>query len=197
MPWLGSRQVGDALEAFASPAQPAAAGAASAFACAAAAALVELTAGLAADRVAGQGGAASAQAAVGLRGLAVSARELRGRLLAAADEDARAYSEVTAAPDGPARAQALARASEPPLEIAECAAAIAEAAAEITRAGAWGFTADAIVAGELATAAARSGAELVMANLAGDAHDPRTDRARAATDRAERASRAATNGSGG
>jgi formiminotetrahydrofolate cyclodeaminase len=189
MPALGSRQVGDALEALASPAQPAAAGAASAFACAAAAALVELTAGLAATRVAVETGAAGAEVGARLRDLAISARELRGRVLAAADEDARAYAEVTGAPDGAARAQALARASEPPLEIAECAAEVAEAAAEIARAGAWGFTADAIVAGELAVAAARSGAELVRANLAGVADDPRTDRARLAADRAERVSR--------
>jgi formiminotetrahydrofolate cyclodeaminase len=104
---------------------------------------------------------------------------------------------VTGAPDGAARAQALVRASEPPLAIAECAADVAEAAAQIARAGAWGFTADAVVAGELAVAAARSGAELVAANLAGAADDPRTDRARAAADRAERASRSARNGSGG
>ena len=195
MPWLGSRQVGDALDALASPAKPAAAGVASALACAAAAALVELTAGLAADRVAVESGAARAEAALRLRGLATRARELRRRLLAAADEDAHAYAEVTAARDGATRAQALARASEPPLAIAECAAEVAEAAAETARSGAWGFTADAIVAGELAVAAARGGAELVAANLAGAANDPRTDRARAAADRAERAGRAATNGS--
>ncbi len=186
----------DALDALASPAKPAAAGVASALACAAAAALVELTAGLASNRVEAESGADRAATVAHLRGLATRARELRGRLLAAADEDARAYSEVTAAPDGAARAQALADASEPPLAIAECAAEVAEAAAETARAGTWGFTADAVVAGELAVAAARSGSELVAANLAGVSHDPRTERARAAADRAERASHAATNGSG-
>lgn len=188
--------MGDALDALASPAKPAAAGVASALACAAAASLVELTAGLAANRVGGGSEAARAKSAARLRELATGARDLRRRLLAVADEDAHAYAEVTGAPDGAARAQALVRASEPPLAIAECAADVAEAAAETARAGAWGFTADAVVAGELAVAAARSGAELVAANLAGAADDPRTDRARAAANRAERASRAATNGSG-
>jgi methenyltetrahydrofolate cyclohydrolase len=196
MPGLGSRQVGEALDALASPAEPAAAGVAAALACAVAAALVELTAGLAAGRVARESGAARAKSATRLRELATWARDLRRRLLAAADQDAHAYAEVTGAPDGAARAQALVRASEPPLAIAECAADVAEAAAQTARAGAWGFTADAVVAGELAVAAARSGAELVATNLAGAADDPRTDRARAAADRAERASRSATNGSG-
>jgi formiminotetrahydrofolate cyclodeaminase len=194
MPLLGSRPVGDALDGLASPAKPAAAGVASALGCAAAAALVELTAGLAADRIEAESGTTRPETAR-LRGLATRARELRGRLLAAADEDARAYSEVTGAPDGATRAQALDHASEPPLAIAECAAEVAEAAAETARAGAWGFTADAVVAGELAVAAARGGSQLVAANLAGASDDPRIERARTAADRAERASSAATNGS--
>jgi formiminotetrahydrofolate cyclodeaminase len=196
MPWLGTRQVGDALDAVASPANPAAAGAASALACAAAAALIELTAGLAANRVAANRGSAGAEAATHLRDRAAGARQLRGRLLTAADEDSRAYAEVIGARDATSRAQALERASEPPLEIAECAAEVAGAAAEMARAGTWGFTTDAVVAGELAVAAARGAAELVAANLAGDTHDPRTVRARAAAERAERAGREATNGSG-
>jgi methenyltetrahydrofolate cyclohydrolase len=194
MPQLGSRQLGDVLDALASPAKPSAAGVASGLACAAAASLVELTAGLAADRVAGGSGAADSKSAAKLRELSARARDVRRRLLAAADEDARAYAEVIGAPDGATRARALERASEPPLAITECAAEVAEAAAETARAGTWGFTADAVVAGELAVAAARGGAELVAANLAGAADDPRTIRARAAAERAERASRAATNG---
>ena len=68
---------------------------------------------------------------------------------------------------------------------------MAEAAAETAQAGTWAFRADAVVAAELAAAAAAGGAELVAANLAGPSEDPRIDRARAAAERAARASRAA------
>src|SRR5262245_59665034 len=90
MSWFGIRPVGDALDAVASPAKPAVAGAASALACAAAAALVELTAALAADRVAADRDAAGGEAAIHLRRLAARARALRGHILTAADDDARA-----------------------------------------------------------------------------------------------------------
>jgi formiminotetrahydrofolate cyclodeaminase len=184
---LADRRVREALDALASRNQPPAAGVASALAAAAAAALVELTAGLAADRLAAEGGAERR-----LRTLVDRAGELRRTLLATADADARAYAEVISAREAAARARALARASEPPLAIAEAAAEIAEAAAESARAGTWAFTADAVVAGSLALAAARGGAELVAADLAGQPDDPRIARARAAAERAERASRAAT-----
>jgi formiminotetrahydrofolate cyclodeaminase len=192
---LGSRQVREALSALASRAEPPAAGVASALACAAAAALVELTAGLADERLSAEGGAEAARADR-LRELSEQAGGLRERLLSAADEDAQAYAQVTKARDGAAQARALAQASEPPLTVAECAAEVAEAAAETARAGAWAFRADAVVAAELASAAAVGGAELVATNLAGDTDDPRTVRARAAADRARRASRAAANPSG-
>ena len=88
-------------------------------------------------------------------------------------------------------ATALDRASEPPLAIAEAAAAVAERAAEVAEAGDWTFTADAVVAGELAAAAAHGCAHLVETNLAGDPEDPRPARARAAADLAAQASRTA------
>jgi methenyltetrahydrofolate cyclohydrolase len=185
---LGSRQVREALAALASGADPPAAGVASALACAAAAALVELTSRLAADRLKAEGVSAKAESAARLRSLAARAGESREELLAAADEDVRAYTRVMEATDGAARAAALANASEPPLAIAECAAEVAEGAAETGRAGAWAFTADAVVAGKLAAAAAESCAELVAVDLAGRGEDPRIARARAAADRARRAS---------
>ena len=188
---LGSRQVREALAALASRAEPPAAGVASALACAAAASLVELTAGLAADRLTAERLSAKAPSAERLGALAHQAAELRERLLAAADEDAHAYAQVLEAKDGASRARALAKASEPPLAIAECAAQVAEAAAETARAGAWAFRADAVVAGELAAAAAVGCAELVAADLAGETADPRNARARAAAERAQRASGAA------
>ncbi|HEX5955613.1 MAG TPA: cyclodeaminase/cyclohydrolase family protein [Solirubrobacterales bacterium] len=181
----------ETLDALASRTQPPAAGVASALAAAAAAALVELTAGLAADRVQADGGAGG-QGEARLRTLVDRSAELRRRLLATADDDARAYAEVIGAREAAARARALSRASEPPLVIAEAAAEIAEAAAEAARAGSWAFTADAVVAGSLAAAAARGGAELVAADLAGQPGDPRIARARAAAERAERANGAAT-----
>ena len=72
---------------------------------------------------------------------------------------------------------------------ARAAAAVAERAAEVADAGDWTFTADAVVAGELAAAAARGCAQLVEANLAGEPADPRPGRARAAADLADRVSR--------
>jgi formiminotetrahydrofolate cyclodeaminase len=188
---LADRRMREALAALASRTQPPAAGVACALAGAAAAALVELTAGLAADRVAAEGGDAPAGAEPRLRALADRAGEIRERLLEAADADAQAYAQVTGARGAAGRARALGRASDPPLAIAECAAEVAEAAAEIARAGSWAFSADAIVASRLAMAAAQGGAELVAANLAAHAGDPRTGRARAAADRAQRASAAA------
>ena len=184
MTGLTDRQVGEALDALASRAQPAAAGVASALACAAAAALVELTAGLAADRLAAESAGGPGGEASHLRALAGEAGQLRRRLLAAADEDADAYGRVLAARDPAARARALDQASEPPLAIAEVAAEVAEAAAETARAGTWAFRADAVVAAALAATAAGAGAELVGTNLAAAQGDPRLDRARAAAARA-------------
>jgi formiminotetrahydrofolate cyclodeaminase len=188
---LGSRGIAEALDVLASPAEPAAAGVASAITAAAAAGVVELAAGLAARRVTEQGRDDDADR---MREIGQQAGKLRARLLAAADEDARAYAGVTKAREGHDRARALDRASDPPLAIAEGAAAVAERAAEVADAGEWTFTADAVVAGELAAAAARGCAQLVEANLAGEPGDPRPARARAAADLAERASRNAADG---
>lgn len=185
---LGSRGIAEALDVLASPGEPAAAGVASAITAAAAAGVLELAAGLAARRVTEQGRNDEADR---MRELAQQAGKLRARLLAAGDEDARAYAGVTKAREGRARDRALDRASDPPLAIAEGAAAVAERAAEVADAGDWSFTADAVVAGELAAAAARGCAQLVEANLAGEAGDPRPARALAAADLAERASRKA------
>ncbi len=190
MAGLADNQVREALAALASRSRPPAAGVASAFAAAAAAALVELTAGLAADRVAAEGPGVAATPEAGLRALGARAGEIRELLLTTADEDVDAYAAVIDARDAASRARALARASEPPLAIAQFAADVAEAAAEIARAGTWAFRADAVVAAELAAAASRGAACLVATNLAAQADDPRPARAQTAADRAERASRA-------
>lgn len=187
MPDLANRQVREVLAALASREEPPAAGVASALAGAAAAALVELSAALASTRLAAAGEEGSGRMAE----VAERAGELRVRMLGAADDDVRAYADVTGAPDGAARTAGLSRASDPPLVIAECASEVAQLAAETVRAGDWDFRADAVVASQLASAVAASSAELVATNLAGDPEDSRTDRARAAGDRAQRATRAA------
>jgi formiminotetrahydrofolate cyclodeaminase len=189
---FGSTGIAAALEALASPREPAAAGVAAAVSAAAAAAVVELAAGLAARQLDQQERANGDDSPERMRELAQQAAKLRSRLLACADEDARAYARVIKSREGHERARALDQASDPPLAIAEGAAAVAERAAEVADAGNWTFTADAIVAGELAAGAARGCAQLVEVNLAGQAGDPRTTRARAAADQAGSASRNAS-----
>ncbi len=182
MPGFDNRPVGEVLAELASAAASPAAGVATALACAEAAALVELTADLAANRMASE----DTETEVRLRELGRRARRSRERALAAAGEDSDAYSRVMDAADAAARAQALERANEPPLAVAEAAAEVAESGAEIAAAGEWPFTPDAVVATKLAAAAAVGAFELVAANLgAGD--DPRLARARQAAERAQRA----------
>jgi len=177
-----SNRIEELHAALASPREPAAAGVASAFTAATAAALVELAAGLAAKRLAEERPNSGDGAADEMRAIAQQAGKLRGRLLAAGEEDARAYARVAKARDGRDRMRALDRASDPPLAIAEGAAAVAERAAEVARAGDWSFTADAVVAGDLAAGAAAACAHLVETNLAGFPEDQRPARARAAAD---------------
>jgi formiminotetrahydrofolate cyclodeaminase len=191
MTGIADRRVGEAFATLASRSRPSGAGVASALACASAAALVELTAGLAADRIAAEGPGRGGGDPDHLRALSGESGQLRRRLLAAADEDAAAYARVLSAGDPRERARALDRASDPPLSIAECAAEVAEAAAETAQAGTWAFRADAVAAVELAGAAAVACAELVATNLAATQGDPRIERARAAADRAARARAAA------
>jgi formiminotetrahydrofolate cyclodeaminase len=191
---LGKNRLSEALAALASPHEPAAAGVASAVTAATAAGVLELAATLAARRIAEEDRGNGDGGADRMRDLAHQAEKLRGRLLAAADEDARAYARVINAGEGRERSRALDRASDPPLAIAEGAAAVAERAAEVAGAGNWTFTADALVASELAAAAARSSAQLVETNLAGEPGDPRQARARAAADLADRANRDAAEG---
>ena len=190
MSGLADRRVRETLDALASRTQPPAAGVASALAAAAAAALVELTAGLAADRVQADGGAGG-QGEARLRTLVDRSAELRRRLLATADDDARAYAEVIGAREAAAR-----RGRSPGQRAAardrRGRGGDRRGRGGGARAGSWAFTADAVVAGSLAAAAARGGAELVAADLAGQPGDPRIARARAAAERAERANGAAT-----
>ena len=179
------------LDAIAARDQAAAAGVGCALACATAAALAELTGNLAADRVEAEG---DLDDAIALRALGTRAGELRAAALRAAEDDSRAYAAVSEATEGAERAAALARAADPPLAIAEAAAEAAAAAAEIAGAGDWPFTSDAIVACELAAAAANGAARLVAVNLPGS-DDPRIQSAGDAAGRAAAALERITQGS--
>lgn len=184
---FASRRVREAFDALASRQERAAAGVACAMTGAMAAGLVELSSELAAGRLSDEGGAGAER----MREIARRCAELREELTTVADEDVAVYAEVGGAPQAE-RDEALSRASDPPMRVAEAAAEIAAAAAETVDAGDWPFSADARVAGGLAASAARGAAELVAANLGELPDDPRTDRARAAAERARRASRLVT-----
>ena len=185
MAGVADRQIGEALAALSSAADPDAAGVAAALSCALAASLVELAAGLAAKRLAEDQEHPDPDGAARMRSLAAGAVELRARLLEAADADNEAYTKVAVADDAEGRASALAAAADPPLMIAECAAEVAEAASEAAAtARGWAFGADAVVAAELARAAARAAARLVEVNLGKGSDDPRSARARGAVERA-------------
>jgi formiminotetrahydrofolate cyclodeaminase len=155
--------VGDQLAGLASTGGGRAAGVASALACGLGASLLELTAALAAGRIAREGGAEERR----MREIAERAGQLRRRLPEVADEDVAAYSEVSAAAVGPERRSALERASGPPREVAESAAELSRMAGEVAAAGDWPFTPDAVVAGQLADAAASGVAVLLAANQSG------------------------------
>ncbi len=127
-----------------------------------------------------------------MRELSERAGAVRAGALADADADAGAYSKVRGAPGELERVTALKQAGDPPTRIAVSAAEVAAAAAEVATAGTWPFTPDARVAAELAAAAARGAADLVAANLDGNADDPTVARARAAAERATEAAARAT-----
>ena len=192
MTGLAERRVREALDALAARSQPAAAGVASALACAAAAALVELTAGLAADRLEAEKSAARAPNGSDLREARPAERGSCARRLLASPTTTRAPTPTcsghaippSAREPSTARAGRRWRSPRPPPRSPR-------RPPEIARAGTWPFRADAVVAAELAATAALGGADLVVANLAAAQGDPRIDRARAAAERAANARAAA------
>jgi len=184
-PRLSELTVRDLTERLASRAPVPGGGSASALAGALGAALVEMVCELTlgkpgyegADPVAGQIGAAAA--------------ELRGSLLAAAEEDATAYLDVVAARRLPresdeeraARKAAIGEASvaatEVPLRVAHLAAKVLDLAASIASIGNRNAASDAGAAALLAAAAARGAALNVRINLPSlpDAHPLRAEAA--------------------
>lgn len=102
------------------------------------------------------------------------AASLRDRLFALADDDAAAYADFMRTRSDEARSRTV----DVPLELAECAAAVAGLGERLERDGNQNLVGDARAAVELAQAAVRAAVRLVELNLDG-ADDPRGARARA------------------
>jgi formiminotetrahydrofolate cyclodeaminase len=115
-------------------------------------------------------------------GAAAQARRLRERLVPLARLDAEAYQEAVAQleehGDDFALGEALARAADLPLEIADHAENVSALAAEAAARAKADLRADAAAAAALALGAAWAAAKLVEVNLAMNEDDPRLLRAR-------------------
>ncbi|MEA2472056.1 MAG: Formiminotransferase-cyclodeaminase [Thermoleophilaceae bacterium] len=167
-PYLELR-FGDLLESITQRGGPGA-GAVAALNAATAAALVELTAR-------GTDAVDWPEAA----GAAAQARKLRERLVPLARLDAEAYQEAVGKlqehGDDFALGEALARAADLPLEIADHAENVSALAAEAAARATPDLRADAAAAAALALGAAWAAAKLVEVNLAMHSDDPRLARA--------------------
>jgi methenyltetrahydrofolate cyclohydrolase len=132
-------------------------------------------------------------------GAVAQAEALRTRVLPLADEDARAYEnflvarrmpeEVDADIRDAAVGDALSRAADVPLAIAEAALDIASLAADLAERGNPNLRGDAATAALLAEAAVRATANLVEINLATREGDERIERARELVEMSRRISR--------
>ena len=133
----------------------------------------------------------------GAAGAVAQAETLRHRAAPLADEDAVAYENVLTAMRMPQElepevrntliGETLSRAADVPLAIAECAASVAELAAEIAVCGNPNLRGDAAAAAILAASAARVAANLVEINLSTVEGDDRVERAREFVRSADRA----------
>jgi methenyltetrahydrofolate cyclohydrolase len=132
-------------------------------------------------------------------GAVAQAETLRARVLPLADEDALAYENFLLARRMPddvnpevrdaAVGEALSRAADVPLAIAQAAVDVALLAAEIAERGNPNLRGDAATAALLGEAAARATANLVEINLATREGDERIERARELVELARRISR--------
>ena len=135
----------------------------------------------------------------GAAGAVAQAETLRHRAAPLADADAVAYENVLTAMRMPPElepevrntliGETLSRAADVPLAIAECAASVAELAAEIAVCGNPNLRGDAAAAAILAASAARVAANLVEINLSTVEGDDRVERAREIVRSADRAAR--------
>ena len=132
-------------------------------------------------------------------GAVAQAEALRARVLPLADEDARAYESFLLARrmskdfDPQVRdaaiGEALSRAADVPLAIAEAALDVASLAAELVERGNPNIRGDAATAVLLSEAAVRATANLVEVNLATREGDERIERARELVEMSRRMSR--------
>jgi formiminotetrahydrofolate cyclodeaminase len=132
-------------------------------------------------------------------GAIAQAETLRARLLPLAEEDAKAYESVLTALRLPkelesgardaALGEALSRAADVPLAIAESALDVSSLGAELAERGNPNLRGDAVTAALLAEAAIRATANLVEINLAMGEGDERITRARELCEMARRISR--------
>jgi formiminotetrahydrofolate cyclodeaminase len=132
-------------------------------------------------------------------GAVAQAEALRARVLPLADEDARAYESFLLARrmsedfDPQVRdaaiGEALSRAADVPLAIAEAALDVASLAADLVEHGNPNIRGDAAAAALLSEAAVRATANLVEVNLATREGDERVERARALVEMSRRISR--------
>lgn len=132
-------------------------------------------------------------------GAVAQAEALRARVLPLADEDARAYESFLLARrmsedfDPQVRdaaiGEALSRAADVPLAIAEAALDVASLAAELVEHGNPNLRGDAATAALLSEAAVRATANLVEINLATREGDDRIERARELVEMSRRISR--------
>jgi formiminotetrahydrofolate cyclodeaminase len=159
------------------------AGPSSAWTCALAAALVEMVSAVALRNEPDDADAAERRR--------VRAGALRERALELADEDVVAYTAVLTALGGPGGAgrgaaisDALSQAADPPLAIAETAAAAAELAADAAAEARGAVKGEAITAAVLAEAVVRACASIVDMNLGGAPGDARRARVRELADAA-------------
>ena len=167
---LADLSLGELLDRVAAPEPGPSAGACAAWTCALAAALVELSA-----EVTLRHDPAPAR----VRELSTTARYLRERSLELAQRDVDLYAVVLERRRaGGDETTELAAAADPPLEIAEVGAQVAELARDAARDGAVALRGDALAAADLASAACEAAARLVEINLAATPEDPRVARAR-------------------
>jgi formiminotetrahydrofolate cyclodeaminase len=132
-------------------------------------------------------------------GAVAQAEALRARVLPLADEDARAYESFLLARrmsedfDPQVRdaaiGEALSRAADVPLAIAEAALDVASLAADLVEHGNPNIRGDAAAAALLSEAAVRATANLVEVNLATREGDERVERARELVEMSRRVSR--------
>jgi methenyltetrahydrofolate cyclohydrolase len=142
-------------------------GTSSAITAALAAALVEMAARLASDEEAAE-----------------AARGMRAEALRLAEQELTSYAPVLEAETPADRTTALDGASEPPAQIAETAADVAELGIKVAGSSSPAVRGDALTGVILAEAAAAAAARLVETNITSG---PVFDRARAAADRASKA----------